>query len=170
MNKSIVSLCSFACSLFYYLFICLFVLKGGFSICNIHGGQNVSQFLHALGISCFIVIPGINFDHCVRIIFLRTIFLFYENACMNQKQLTPSRRSEVMYTKYKIRKVKEFMQGINVYTSIQSSKNIQRENSFSTRYTKGTELHLEYTKNTQYFIVSCNEYQSEGKQLTEKYP
>ena len=75
-----------------------------------------------------------------------------------------------MYTKYKIRKVKEFMQGINVYTSIQSSKNIQRENSLSTRFTKGTELHLEYTKNTQYFIVSCNEYQSEGKQLTEKYP
>ena len=96
-------------------------------------------------------------------------FSIYENACVNEKHVTPIMRSRVTYSKYGTRKVKEFMQGINVYTNIQSIENIQRENSLSMRDTKGEELHLECTRMVHYFIVSHDEYESEGEQWYTKY-
>ena len=65
----------------------------------------------------------------LELYFCILIFLLCENACVVQKQLTPYERSEVMYTSYKLSKVKEFMQDINAYTDIQSRKNIQWGNS-----------------------------------------
>ena len=101
----------------------------------------------------------------VRVILLHTYILFYENACVNQKQLTPSKRLAARYTKYKIRKVKEIVQDINVYTKIQTSQYIQRGNCLI--YVKGTELNQGYTKDI-YFNVSHNEHESEMKPLYSK--
>ena len=59
---------------------------------------------------------------------------------MIQKQLTPIKRSEVKYTKHEVRKVKEFVQGIDVYTYVQSSKYIQRGKSLNVRIYKGDRM------------------------------
>ena len=51
------------------------------------------------------------------------------DVCVTQKQQTPNERSKLMYTNHKLKKAKESMQGINVYTKVQSRKITQRENS-----------------------------------------
>lgn len=41
----------------------LLVNKGWFLTGNIHGGHNIAQLGHALGVSSFVIVPRVNLDH-----------------------------------------------------------------------------------------------------------
>ena len=68
-----------------------------------------------------------------------------------------------MSTEYGLRKVKEFMQGIDVYTNVTSSIYIQR-GSLSMGLFEG-----DGHKNTHNFLVSCDEHKAEGEQSYATY-
>ena len=82
---------------------------------------------------------------------------------MTQEQQTPNERSKVMYTDFKLMKAKESLQGIYVYTKVQSRKITQREHSVKAR---NIQRDRTVPKSTQEYsllcVISCDKHKSEG--------